>query len=49
MSFWLVGLGMAVLVVAGSDRLWASLLGLAAINASAFFVFLEWVEQRDRR
>lgn len=48
-SFWLAGLGVAVLVVLGSSQLWASLLGLAAINACAFFLFLEWLERRDRR
>lgn len=47
-SFWLMGLGLAVLVVLGSNQLWVSLLGLAAINACGFFVFLEWLEQRDR-
>lgn len=47
-SFWLMGAGLAVLVVLGSNQLWTSLLGLAAINACGFFVFLEWLEQRDR-
>lgn len=47
-SLWLMGAGLAVLVILGSNQLWASLLGLAAINACGFFVFLEWLEQRDR-
>lgn len=46
---WLTGLGVAVLVVLGSHQLWVSLLGLAAVNACAFFLFLEWLERRDRR
>lgn len=48
-SFWLAALAVAVLVVLGSDQLLASLLGLASVNACAFFLFLEWLEQGNRR
>lgn len=46
---WLAALAVAVLVALGSDQLLASLLGLASVNACAFFLFLEWLERRDRR
>jgi len=42
---WLSLLSVAVVVLLMAGDLWVSLLALAGINASSFFVLLDWLER----